>query len=50
MNDREFLEWIRNRLIDIHGENPNFDYMLRLKDVINNANNDAPHIKRYPNK
>ena len=27
MPDKEFLEWIRDRLRYVHGENINFDYM-----------------------
>ena len=34
MTDRQFLEWIHARLEFTHGENPNVDYMLRLKRII----------------
>jgi hypothetical protein len=34
MEDKEFLQWIHDRLIDVHGENPNFDYMHRLRTII----------------
>jgi hypothetical protein len=27
------LEWIYDRLVNVHGENPNFDYMLKLKEI-----------------
>jgi len=30
------LEWIYNRLITIHGENPNYDYMLKFKEILDN--------------
>lgn len=33
---KQHLEWIYNRLIHIHGENPNYDYMLKFKEIINN--------------
>ena len=34
MKDREFLKWIHGRLIEVHGENENFDYMWKLRSVI----------------
>lgn len=30
----EHLKFINVRLIEVHEENPNFDYMLKLKDII----------------
>ena len=32
--DREFLAWIHQRLVCIHGENPNYDYMYKLRAII----------------
>ena len=32
--DKQHLEWIYNRLVEIHNENPNVDYMLKLKKII----------------
>lgn len=32
------LEWIYDRLIKVHNENPNTDYMLKFKDIINAIN------------
>lgn len=29
----EFLSWIADRMVHIHGENPNFDYILRLREI-----------------
>jgi hypothetical protein len=34
MKDKEFLVWLRNRLIQKHGENPDFDYMHKLQGII----------------
>jgi dUTP pyrophosphatase len=34
MEDKEFLLWIHNRLVKVHGENENFDYMIRLRSMI----------------
>ena len=33
ISDREFLKWIHDRLQCIHGENPNHDYMVRLRKI-----------------
>lgn len=33
MKDSDFLQWIYERMIYIHGENPNVDYMTRLKEI-----------------
>jgi len=35
MNDKTFLKWIHGRLENFHDENPRLDYMLRLKQIIN---------------
>lgn len=34
MNDRDFLAWIHERLEYVHGENPHFDYMHKLRAII----------------
>lgn len=33
MTDREFLCWIRDRLVYVHGENANYDYIQRLAAI-----------------
>ena len=33
MTNGEFLQFIYNRLIEVHKENPNYDYMRRLKEL-----------------
>lgn len=35
-SDKNHLEWIYERLIHVHKENPNYDYMLKFKEIINN--------------
>lgn len=40
MTDKEFLTWIYERMIHVHGENPNVDYMLKFKDVLQGMSND----------
>lgn len=42
MTDQEFLIWIHERLEHLHGENPQFYYMHRLRSVINSMD---PSIK-----
>ncbi len=32
--DKEHLQWIFDRLVNVHKENPNYDYMNRLKKII----------------
>ena len=34
--DKKHLKWIYERLIEVHKENPNYDYMLKFKKIINN--------------
>lgn len=40
MNDKEFLQWIYDRLKNVHGENEHYDYMQKLKVVIKEYNKD----------
>ena len=35
MNDKEFLKWIYERLLYIYKEKKDYDYMVRLKNLIN---------------
>jgi hypothetical protein len=34
-NDKEFLLWVHGRLQHVHGEDPNYDYMIRLLSIAN---------------
>ena len=34
MKDKEFLEWLYERLVTVHGENPRYDYMYKLGNII----------------
>jgi hypothetical protein len=34
MKDIEFLVWIHERLVHVHGEQPFFDYMHKLRGII----------------
>lgn len=35
MHDRDFLIWIHGRLENVYGENPQVDFMCKLRSVIN---------------
>lgn len=35
MNDKEFLYWIIDRLTNVFGENPNADFIHRLRNIAN---------------
>ena len=39
MTDKEILQFIYERLINVHGENANYDYMLRLKLLLERSDN-----------
>jgi hypothetical protein len=34
MSDTEFLQWVHDRLVMVHGENVFVDYMHRLRRII----------------
>jgi hypothetical protein len=38
-DDIKHLEWMYNRMIEIHGENKNYDYMIKLKKIIETFKN-----------
>ena len=38
MKDKEFLQWIHDRLQHQHGENPYVDYMHKLRAIIKETN------------
>jgi hypothetical protein len=37
--DIEHLEWLYNRMLNVHGENENYDYMIRFKNIIDKFKN-----------
>jgi hypothetical protein len=39
--DREVLQFIHDRLINVHGENENYDYMYALRRIIDSMNGHA---------
>ncbi|QEM41493.1 hypothetical protein SEA_FORZA_24 [Gordonia phage Forza] len=34
MDDHDFLQWIHDRLVHHYGENDHYDYMWRLRAII----------------
>jgi hypothetical protein len=34
MRDKDFLRWIHERLIHVHGENENVDYLMKLRSIV----------------
>ncbi|MCP3941084.1 MAG: hypothetical protein GY710_06330 [Desulfobacteraceae bacterium] len=34
MKDKEFLQWIHDRIIEVYGENKNIDFLHRLRKII----------------
>ncbi len=39
-HDLRHLNWIYARLTEVHGENPNIDYMLKFKEILNQLDAD----------
>jgi acetylornithine deacetylase/succinyl-diaminopimelate desuccinylase-like protein len=50
MHDREFLQWIHDRLNQVHGENEFVDYMHKLRAIINATDPDqlTPNVLTNP--
>jgi len=40
MKDKEFLQWIHDRLRFVYGENQHVDYMIKLKSIIRSTEKD----------
>jgi hypothetical protein len=32
-NDREFLNWVADRLVHVYGESPNVDFVRKLREI-----------------
>jgi hypothetical protein len=48
MSDKEFLQWIHDRLALVHGENESLDYMWKLRSIISSTQIDkiTPNVAR----
>lgn len=42
----EFLNWIYERMVEVHHENPNYDYMLRFKSIIDGMKPSNDDLKK----
>lgn len=48
MTNKEFLQWIHDRMINVHNENENCDYMHKLRKLIDDCSvPDVPELVRY---
>jgi hypothetical protein len=55
MTDNDFLQWIYNRMVEVHNENELYDYMHKFKGIIeknkmiekNKNQNEEPEMKVY---
>jgi len=48
MKDKQFLYWLHQRLIKVHDENPNIDYMLKFASIINHMDSNIDTPNRDP--
>ena len=46
-NNSKHLEFIYNRLISVHKENRDYDYMLKLKEIITETKALDDNFKNY---
>ena len=46
-NNSKHLEFIYDRLISVHKEDKNYDYMLRLKEIITETKASEDNLKDY---
>lgn len=35
-DDKEFLNWLADRLVNVYNESPNVDFVLKLKQIADN--------------
>jgi hypothetical protein len=40
MTNSEHLNWLFDRLVEVHNENPNYDYMVRFRKIIDEVENE----------
>ena len=44
--NKEFFNWIYDRLVYVHGENPDYDYMCSLRERIDDSFGDEKTEER----
>lgn len=47
MTDIMYLTWLRERLINVYGENMNYDFVIRLDEIINKLRRQERDIKHF---
>lgn len=50
MTDSEFLHWVASRFVAVHGEHPNVDFVLRLRNMADDAQEREETEAKYPQK
>lgn len=40
MSDKKHLEWVYDRMVNVYGEDKNKDFVIKLKNIIDNFDND----------
>jgi hypothetical protein len=51
MKDSEFLDWIADRLVHVYGDKPNVDFIIKLRSMAKNIDQDqedACHSRHCP--
>ena len=34
--DKAHLQWIHDRIVNVYGENENVDFLIKMREIINN--------------
>ena len=45
LSDREFLQWVADRLVLVYGESPNVDFVLRMREIVGTLSTDPAWLK-----
>jgi hypothetical protein len=38
MTDKEHLQWIHDRIVNVYEENENVDFLIKMREIIENFN------------
>ena len=47
MKDKEFLNWIADRLVNVHGEHPDTDFILSLRERADKIDKMETRLSQY---
>jgi hypothetical protein len=36
--DKDHLQWIHDRIVNVYGENENVDFLIKMREIISNVN------------